>query len=85
MPPRIKKAGAAAVFLVLLLGACAATEPKGRHVNLSGFSPAFQQGYAEGCDSASSRSVRRDESRYKTDFDYLQGWNDGYSICAKRK
>ncbi|MBI2297178.1 MAG: hypothetical protein HYU76_14335 [Betaproteobacteria bacterium] len=85
MPPRIKKAGAAAVFFVLLLGACAETEPKGRHVNLSGFSPAFQQGYAEGCGSASSRSVRRDESRYKTDFDYMQGLNDGFSICAKRK
>jgi hypothetical protein len=71
-------------MLAVLLGACAVAEPRGRHVNLSGFSAAFQQGYAEGCDSAGSRRVRRDEQRFKSDGDYNQGWNDGYAICARR-
>ena len=53
------------------------------NVNLSGFSPAFKQGYAAGCDSARSGRRRRDESRYEADADYLTGWNDGYSICRR--
>jgi len=74
-----------AALSALLLAACAGPEPRGRQVNLSGFPPAFQQGYAEGCESAGARGVKRDEARYETDFDYAQGWKDGYKICAKRK
>lgn len=77
-------AGAFVAFSALLLAACAEPEPAGRHINLSGFPPAFQQGYVEGCESAGSRSVKRNESRYKTDFDYTQGWNDGYAACRRR-
>ena len=54
-------------------------------VNLSGYSPTFQQGYADGCTSAESRRQRRNESRYKTEADYMMGWNDGFSICQKRR
>jgi len=53
-------------------------------MNLSGFPPAFQQGYAEGCQTASSRRTRRDQARYLSDEDYMQGWNDGYSVCRRR-
>jgi hypothetical protein len=53
------------------------------NLNLSGFSPAFRDGYGDGCDSARERSVRRNESRYKTDLDYVMGWNDGYSVCRR--
>jgi hypothetical protein len=77
------RACAAAALSALLAAACAAPQPRAQ-VNLSGFPPAFQQGYAEGCRSAGARSVQRDENRYKTDADYLQGWNDGYSICRRR-
>lgn len=72
----------AALFAALLAGCASPPPPKA--VNLSGFPPAFQQGYAEGCASAGSRSVKRDEVRYKTDFDYMQGWKDGYAICRPR-
>jgi hypothetical protein len=44
---------------------------------------AFKQGYVDGCDSAGSRDQRRDEGRYKSDRDYLLGWNDGYAICRR--
>ncbi len=74
----------AAVFVALLAG-CAATEPGPARVNLSGYSDAFKQGYAEGCESAGSRSQRRNEGRYKTEADYMMGWNDGYSACRKSR
>ena len=55
-------------------------------VNLAGFSPAFKQGYADGCASAKSNAARaRDETRYKSEADYAQGWRDGYDICGRRK
>ena len=52
-------------------------------LNLSGYSAAFRQGYADGCDSAQS-TLRRDAKRYRSDADYKFGWNDGYSVCGKR-
>jgi len=64
-------------------GASAAQSPRVANRNLSGFSPAFRQGYAAGCDSAGAGSRQRDEGRYKSDPDYSMGWNDGYSICRK--
>lgn len=67
----------------VLLGACAAPQSTPRQVNQSGYSMAFKQGYADGCDSA--RAVRRrDEQRFRTEADYMIGWNDGYSICRRR-
>ena len=74
------RAGAVQGLAVLALAACA---DSGGGMNLSGFPPAFQQGYAEGCQSASSRRTRRDQARYLTDENYMQGWNDGYSICRR--
>ena len=71
----------AALGATLLVGCAGGTAP----VNLGGFSPAFKQGYTEGCESAGALIQRRDEARYKSESDYMQGWNDGYSICAKRK
>ncbi|WP_333840821.1 hypothetical protein [Pelomicrobium sp.] len=69
-----------------LLGAgCAATPPSRPNVNLSGYPPAFQEGYADGCHSARVLiGVRKDEARFKKDNLYAQGWRDGYDICSKR-
>ncbi|MDP2241579.1 MAG: hypothetical protein Q8K18_15635 [Burkholderiales bacterium] len=70
--------------VMALVAACAGPQPSSspaRQVNLSGYSAAFKQGYADGCDSTG----RRDEQRYEKDADYMMGWNDGNSICSKRK
>ena len=61
-----------------------AAQPK-PPVNLSGYNAAFKQGYSDGCSSAGGSSQRRDASRYKTDTDYMMGWNDGHSVCGKRR
>ena len=53
-------------------------------VNLSGYSPAFRQGYSDGCASVRA-SLRRDEQRYRSDSDYMIGWNDGHSVCQRRR
>jgi len=77
------RAGAATALAAVVLAGCADSGAQA-HVNLSGFPPEFQQGYAEGCESASTRHTRRDESRYRSDEHYMQGWVDGYSVCRRR-
>jgi hypothetical protein len=78
--------------IVALLAGCASYEQPqhpqqpqqpARRINQSGYSPAFKQGYADGCDSAQS-GRRRDERRYQGDTDYMMGWNDGNSACRRR-
>lgn len=75
---------ALAIFAVAAaLTGCASHQPPARNINLSGYSAAFRQGYADGCDSARS-ARRRDEQRYQKDADYIMGWNDGNSACRRR-
>ncbi len=83
--PPAAPAGAAALFVAALLAACAAPQPPMAppQVNLSGYSVAFRQGYADGCDSARA-GRHRDEQRFQADADYMMGWNDGYSMCRRR-
>ena len=77
-----------AALLAALLASCGVFTPERKpeqRVNLSGYSPAFKQGYSAGCESAEGRTQRRDEGRYKVEADYTMGWNDGYSVCSKRR
>jgi hypothetical protein len=48
--------------------------------NLSGYSPAFKDGYTDAC----STPLRRNAERFKSDADYSMGWNDGQSVCRAR-
>ena len=52
------------------------------NINLTGYPPAFQEGYTDGCASARS-ARRRDEARFKSDVQYAQGWRDGNSVCRR--
>jgi len=52
-------------------------------INLSGYPPAFRDGYADGCASVDA-ARRRDDVRFKSDANYATGWRDGYSICKPR-
>lgn len=77
---------AGVLVLLALLGGCGGTpERRSSPVNLSGYSPEFKQGYADGCDSAGGRARRRDERRYKAEPEYTMGWNDGNSVCNRSR
>lgn len=83
-----KRAAFSPLFLfALFVAGCAAdgsgsrpTASAPRH-NLSGYSAAFKQGYADAC--ASPR--RRSEARFKSETDYQMGWNDGNFLCSRTK
>lgn len=71
-----------------MLAACAGVgTPSPRrapNVNLSGYSPAFREGYLDGCETARALiGVRKDERRFKSDPQYAQGWRDGHDICGR--
>ena len=54
------------------------------NVNLSGYPPAFKDGFSDGCDSLRG-NYRRDASRFGKDNNYTLGWQDGYSICGRQQ
>ncbi len=73
------------IFALALLAACASQSgpaPQSK-INLSGYPPAFRDGYADGCASVAA-ARKRDEARFKSDANYATGWRDGYSICKPR-
>jgi hypothetical protein len=85
------------LFVAALLAACAGQPPATTNtpapraptaaspgINLAGYSPAFRAGYADGCGSVDA-ARKRDESRFKADTDYAQGWRDGNDICKRKK
>ena len=53
------------------------------NVNLSGYPPAFKEGFRDGCDSFRG-TYRRDANRFNRDNDYTIGWQDGFSICRRQ-
>lgn len=73
--------------LILVLG-CATTQPEidEPQVNLTGYPPAFRDGYLDGCNSArNSGNTIQDQNRYKNDSMYAAGWRDGMDICSKKQ
>lgn len=67
------------VPLAVALTACG-MHSQPRTFNLSGYSAVYKSGHADGCESAGGR-MQRDSHRYKTDSDYMMGWNDGRDAC----
>lgn len=74
------------LLLAAVLAACGGqptVTPEAPPVNLSGFPPAFREGYADGCNTARG-SAKQDAARMKTDGSYAQGYKDGLTGCKKR-
>lgn len=59
------------------------TQPVRPVANLAGYSTAYREGHADGCDSARG-AQRRSAKRYAADTDYMMGWNDGKTFCRTR-
>jgi hypothetical protein len=47
--------------------------------NLAGYSAQYKRGHADGC------AQRRDDRLFRDDADYMMGWNDGSSACARKR
>ena len=71
------------LLAALLLAACGNPPQQKPRFNLTGYSPAFRQGHADGCVSGEG-AQRRDERRFREDADYMMGWNDGRSACRRK-
>lgn len=74
----------AAALALLVVTACSQPRPVGPTVNLSGYSQAFKDGFAAGCKTARGNPTK-DAERHRSDTDYRLGWEDGLSVCAKRR
>jgi hypothetical protein len=88
-----------AVLLIATLAACASTGPTAQPqrppgplpasarpvYNLTGYSPAFKDGYIDGCETAKKSAYgAKDARRISTDTQYRLGWNDGFSLCRQK-
>lgn len=76
----------AALVTALALVACGSVEEA---LTERGFSPAYAEGYKDGCASGKEAAgglfaeARKDENRYGTDNQYTQGWDDGFEECKR--
>ena len=64
----------------MAIAGCATPAPP---VNLSGYPPAFREGYMDGCNSVGGKE-HRDAARMKKDRSYAQGYHDGFDNCSRR-
>ncbi|HEX8873252.1 MAG TPA: hypothetical protein VF780_01390 [Nitrosospira sp.] len=82
-------------FLMIAFAGCVTTQqvqrpggplrPSARPVyNLTGYSPAFKDGYTDGCETAKKTAFAlKDKRRFAGDAQYRLGWNDGFSLCRR--
>lgn len=85
------------ILLVMIIAGCATTgqsqRPSGPPppstrpaYNLTGYSPAFKDGYIDGCETAKKTPYGfKDARRFSTDTQYRMGWNDGLSVCRGKQ
>ena len=82
------------IFMTSMVSGCAMTgypsgplPPSTRpNYNLTGYPPAFKEGYTDGCETAKRTSYgRKDEHRYATDQQYRAGWDDSFSLCRGKR
>lgn len=72
------------LMLVGCVGMSTSSPSRPPNINLSGYPPAFREGYLDGCETARALiGVRKDERRFKSDPQYAQGWRDGHDICKR--
>lgn len=66
-----------AALLPLLLASCASKQAIGPN----GYSPAYAEGYSDGCASVKRKDLINDDDRYGSEQQYTLGWSDGFRSC----
>ena len=83
-----------AIFMTSMVTGCAMLDyssgplpPSTRpSYNLTGYPPAFKEGYTDGCETTKGTSYgRKDKHRYATDQQYRAGWDDSFSLCRGKR
>jgi hypothetical protein len=79
------------VVIAMLFNGCQTTpDPSTAQLKDAGKSPAYIEGYDDGCKSgyfvagASGYKLAKDITRFNYDTQYVAGWNDGYIACKAR-
>lgn len=79
----------ASATLSLLLTGCGGTE--GQRLMQEGASPAYAQGYDDGCSSGKKAAgnmfaqFHKNVQNYQDNADYRMGWNDGHEECRSEE
>ena len=86
MPACRPQAAFAVLVTAVALAACGSVEDA---LIERGLPPAYAEGYADGCASGKEvagglfAKARKDASRYDTNSQYAQGWNEGFEECRR--
>jgi hypothetical protein len=86
MPMRWSLATLAAPVAVAILAGCTSTEEA---LIERGLPPAYAAGYDDGCASGKAAGgdlfseAEKDESRYASDRQYAEGWDEGFAKCKR--
>jgi hypothetical protein len=86
MPASRVLSALAALIATLALAACGSVKEA---MIERGLPPAYAEGYDDGCASGKEAAggliaeTRKDTTRYGTDGQYTQGWNDGFEKCRR--
>jgi hypothetical protein len=70
---------AAGMLLAAMLVSCGTQTTSQPVFNLAGYSAQYKKGHADGC------AQRRDDRLFRDEADYMMGWNDGRSACARKQ
>lgn len=77
---------------IVLLAGCTFAEPSETMIaDSANVSPAYRQGFDDGCHSGRQAAgslfeqFRKDQPRFNSDQDYAQGWSDAFRQCETQE
>jgi hypothetical protein len=78
------------VVALLTVASLAACSSQKEALIAKGYEPAYADGYEDGCSSGKAAEsgvfsdTSKDASRYNSDAQYTQGWDEGFKVCKEQ-
>lgn len=75
------------LIVLITFAALAACSPQRERLIEQGATPAYAEGYVDGCESgrqaggAVFTEAKKDEGRYADDSEYAEGWDEAFETC----